>query len=61
MSKLYKNWTVHNLIAHPCGEIMFLTSQLTKKLFGRGKRLYDFQNRLHDATIPSHKSGEGRG
>ena len=61
MKKIYKNWTVHNLIAHPVGEIIYLSTRVSKKLIGRGQRLYDFQNWLHDVTIPQHQQGTGRG
>lgn len=52
MSKLYKNWTVHNLLAHPLSEIVWLIT------FGRAERL---SNYIHDVTVPEHQSGEGRG
>jgi len=43
MSKLYKNWTVHNLVAHPLMEVLYLIS------FGKLKGL---GNKIHDATLP---------
>jgi hypothetical protein len=43
MKKLYKNWTFHNLIAHPLMEIVYLIS------FGKAKRLSDL---IHDSTMP---------
>ena len=52
MSKLWRNWTVHNLIAHPLSEIVYLLS------FGRAVKWSDF---IHDSTIPQHADGEGRG
>lgn len=43
-------WTFHNLIAHPLGEVMFQ--------FG----FEDAGNRLHDWSIPLHNPDEeGRG
>ncbi len=42
-------WTLHNLIARPLSEVMYL--------FG----FQNLSNRLHDATIPDHLPGEGRG
>lgn len=42
-------WTLHNLIAHPLSEVLFQ--------FGYG----DAGNAIHDATIPPHTRGEGRG
>jgi hypothetical protein len=52
VKKLYKNWTVHNLIAHPLSEIIWLIS------FGKLEKL---GNLLHDVTLPEHTHGEGRG
>lgn len=42
-------WAVHNLIAHPAGEVLHW--------IGLGR----LGGRLHDATIPRHVRGEGRG
>jgi len=42
-------WTLHNLVAHPLSEVLFQVG------------LGDLGNRLHDATIPDHVAGEGRG
>lgn len=42
-------WTIHNVIAHPLSELLF---QLGFETAG---------NAIHDATIPSHTDGEGRG
>ena len=50
--KIYKNWTVHNLIAHPLSEIIWLIS------FGKLEKL---GNWIHDVTLPEHTHGEGRG
>jgi hypothetical protein len=52
MSKLYRNWTIHNLIAHPLSEIVWLLS------FGQGRKVSDW---IHDVTIPTHEEGDGRG
>ena len=49
MDKIYKNWTFHNLIAHPLGEILYLLG------------LENLSNKLHDSTIPNHTKGHGRG
>lgn len=54
-------WTPHNLVAHPLSELAFLTSLVTKKLFGRGQTLYRFNNWVHDVTTPIHEEGTGRG
>ena len=42
-------WTLHNVVAHPLSEILFQV--------GKG----DLGNRIHDATIPPHRAGTGRG
>jgi Ca2+/Na+ antiporter len=42
-------WGVHNLIAHPLSELLYWTI---------GERA---ANWLHDATVPKHKKGTGRG
>jgi len=52
MKRIYKNWPVHNLLAHPLMELLHLIS------FGRLEAL---GNMIHDATIPDHTQGEGRG
>ena len=52
MKRIYKNWTVHNLIAHPLSEIIWLLT------FGKAERLSGW---VHDVTLPPHNEGEGRG
>ena len=42
-------WTLHNLIAHPLSEVLYQVG------------LEEFGNRVHDATIPEHEPGTGRG
>lgn len=42
-------WMIHNLIAHPISEVLYW--------FGYEK----LGNRLHDATVPRHVTGAGRG
>ena len=42
-------WTLHNLIAHPVSEVIYLLG------------FQNLSNRLHDATIPDHTPGSGRG
>jgi hypothetical protein len=42
-------WTLHNLVAHPLGELLYQLG------------LGDLGDRLHDATIPDHAPGTGRG
>ncbi len=50
MSRIYKNWTAHNLISHPLSEIAYL--------LGFSEEVYNW---IHDVTIPPHKPGTGRG
>ena len=52
MSKIYKNWTVHNLFAHPIGEIVYLLT------FGKGVRVTHW---IHDVTLPLDHEENGRG
>lgn len=42
-------WTLHNLIAHPASEVLFQ--------FGFERA----GNWIHDATVPAHERGTGRG
>ena len=52
MSKLWKNWPVHNLIAHPLSEIVhWLTGWRV------GHRLSGW---VHDVTVPADTTN-GRG
>lgn len=53
MKKLYKNWPVHNLISHPLSEIVYWC---TFPFFGD-----KISGWIHDATIPDHTHGTGRG
>jgi hypothetical protein len=43
MKWLYKNWIVHNMIAHPLMQLVMLVS------FGKLSR---FSDSIHDVTIP---------
>jgi hypothetical protein len=42
-------WTLHNAIAHPLSEVLFLAG------------FEEASNRVHDGTIPPHAPGTGRG
>ena len=55
MSKLYKNWFVHNMFAHPLSEVVYW---ITRPL-GR-KKSEDISEWIHDVTIP-RSSDVGRG
>ena len=48
------SWTLHNLIAHPLSELVYL--------LGLGSTLSErASNWIHDVTVPDHKTGTGRG
>ena len=46
---MWRNWTTHNLIAHPLSEIAHLLG------------LDEWADLIHDSTIPEHEPGTGRG
>jgi hypothetical protein len=56
MKKLYKNWPVHNLIAHPISEICYWIV----RPFGKNIAT-EVSGFIHDITIPNHVSNTGRG
>lgn len=41
MNKLYRNWTVHNLLGHPLSELVWLVT-----------RREDWAGWVHDVTVP---------
>lgn len=47
-------WAVHNLIAHPFSEVTWWLGYI----WPPARKLGDW---LHDATIPAHEPGTGRG
>jgi len=57
MSKLYKNWFVHNIFSHPTSEIVFW---IVRPFIGR-ERAENVSGRIHDATLPDQPIGTGRG
>lgn len=44
-----RSWPMHNLVGHPLSEILHWVG------------LGDLGDRLHDATLPKHEAGTGRG
>lgn len=48
-SREHFRWTLHNLIAHPFSEIVFLLG------------FSETSNWIHDASIPKHNKEKGRG
>ena len=57
IKRLWKNWTVHNMISHPASElafwgcIPFVGKETATVIAGK----------IHDCTIPDHTPGKGRG
>ena len=58
MKKIYKNWLVHNMIAHPLSEIVYWLA----RPFGI-KVAEDASGYVHDGTIPESEKDRvlGRG
>ena len=58
MKKIYKNWLVHNMIAHPLSEIVYWIA----RPFGI-KVAEDASGYVHDGTIPESEKDRvlGRG
>ena len=57
MNKLWKNWTVHNIVGHPVSEVLYLVSL---PLVGREKA-ENISGWIHDVTLPDQVRGTGRG
>ena len=57
VSKLYKNWFIHNMIGHPVSELAFW---LVRPFVGLDKagKVCEW---VHDATIPEHEPETDRG
>lgn len=51
MSRLYKNWTVHNMIGHPLAQCVFLVAW---PLLGKDGAA-NLSARVHDITVPHSK------
>lgn len=49
-------WAAHNLIAHPVSEICYWLGYATAS-----DRFDRFGEWLHEATVPDHEEGTGRG
>jgi hypothetical protein len=47
MSKVYKNWTVHNLIGHPVSELAYLFLRPFGLVLAQR-----ISKTIHDATLP---------
>ncbi len=54
MSCIWRNWPVHNLIAHPLSEVVHW-------LLWPWDRHQEISGWIHDMTIPPHEHGTGRG
>ena len=57
LKKLWKNWTVHNIISHPVSEVLYL---LSLPFAGREKA-ENISGWIHDVTLPDQVRGTGRG
>ena len=57
MNKLWKNWTVHNIISHPVSEVLYL---ICLPFVGREKA-ENISGWIHDVTLPDQVRGTGRG
>ena len=55
MSKLYRNWPVHNLIGHPLSEIVYWIIRPLGK-----EKAEDISGWIHDITIPVAGGRHGR-
>ncbi len=53
-----KSWRIHNLVAHPLSEVLY---QVSKGLQSAGFVLEVISHEMHDATVPDHEPGTGRG
>lgn len=53
--RIVRSWPMHNLVAHPLSELLHWAGVI---FGGDGD---DLGGRLHDATLPSHEPGRGRG
>jgi hypothetical protein len=47
MNKIFKNWTVHNLFAHPISELVYWIV----RPFGKSKS-EKISRLIHDSTLP---------
>jgi len=56
MKKLYRNWFVHNMFAHPISELVYWMVRPLGKISATNSAGW-----VHDLTIPKHNSEEGRG
>jgi len=57
VSKLYRNWVIHNILGHPASEIIFW---MVRPFVGLTKA-ENVCGWIHDVTIPEHEPGTGRG
>lgn len=57
MTWVYKNWFIHNMVGHPMSEIAYWVFFCLKG----EKAAEDIAGMIHEATIPPHEPGTGRG
>jgi len=56
-------WAVHNLIAHPASEVLWICAFVLEALClpNLADRAEDLGHWIHDVTVPDHDPGTGRG
>jgi len=55
MNRLWKNWPVHNLLAHPLSEVAYWIVWPVSKL-----KAEEVSGAIHDATLPDvYEQGRG--
>ena len=56
-------WAIHNLIAHPLGEALWICAFVLEALClpNLADKIENFGNWIHDVTVPNHDPGTGRG
>jgi hypothetical protein len=52
MNRIYKNWTFHNIIAHPLSEVVYWIV----RPFGKSTS-EKISKRIHDCTLPADSEG----
>lgn len=52
--KLFRNWTIHNLVSHPLSEIVFW---MVRPFIGLA-RAENIAGAIHDCTIPVQAAGK---
>lgn len=68
VDRYWQSWPMHNLVAHPVSEVSHQLGAALHRLAAHFSDAYmqddardTLGNRLHDATLPTHEEGTGRG